>query len=261
MEDIFRIRHGLVMGRDHLFSRKNNQDALATAIHTLSSKVYAVGVVADGCGEGQKSEIGAHLGVNFVVNEVFKLLAEGLNPSEIPSPLFHYLIFFLQEISGAYSLSGGDYKSFIKDNLLFTLIGFIAGPDKTVVFSYGDCLVIVNEDIEFRDQGEYPDYIAYRLIHNLLIPGKQISIPTTFDVRFFETAHLNRLAIGTDGWREEKDVLSKGTIWGHSHPNGLQRTMNVLSERFHHFKDDTTLITLEVIKNVSDFGTSDQKEG
>lgn len=243
MDKQFRLRSAQVVGRDHLFSRRNNQDAYAQAVFKYEFGEYAVGVVADGCGQGRSSEVGARLGVKFILSEIARLFKSGLSNKDIPKTLFPKIIGFLEGVIEPYKFESEEKAAFIMDHLLFTINGFISGPDETVVFSYGDGLVILNQDIDLRDQRGQPDYIAYHLVSSAF----GLSLPTTFDLYTIETQRLQKLAIATDGWVPELDLILEGSIWNFQHPIGLQRKMNVWSEREKRFKDDATIITLEIL--------------
>lgn len=243
MDNRFRIRTGQVVGRSHLFSRKNCQDALAFGNVNFNTDNYSIGVIADGCGEGKESEVGAKLGVNFIYSEVKRLIKIGIPQKFIPEVLFMHTTNFLERLINSFSLSDEEKITFILNHLLFTIVGYIVGPSESQIFSYGDGLVILNQEIEFRNQDDHPDYIAYHLLRNI-VP----SMPQKFDTFTIASKDLQRLAVGSDGWTNETDLITQGSIWDHQHPSGLQRIMNVWSEKEKRFQDDTTIITLEVIE-------------
>lgn len=246
MKTKFNIKVGQLIGRDHLISRRNKQDALALTDALVNGEKYFAGFVADGCGSSLHSEVGAQLAVRFVSEKTKELIISGVGINRLPDLLFENTLSFLESsLFANEAYSPEDRLSFIKDYLLFTLIGFVQGPEKILVFAYGDGTVVINNDIDFRDQGDAPDYIAYLLVKNSL---PQSSLPKSFDIYPILTEDLERLAIGSDSWKGELDLLLNKSIWGIKHTNGLQRKMNTWSDKEHRFKDDASLIVLERVK-------------
>src|SRR3989344_937542 len=248
MNDSFVLRVGQVSGRDHIFSKINCQDAYASLQIKLGDGVYNIGVISDGCSEGKNSEVGAKLACSFSVSNISRLLEQKVYLGKIPFLLFKNQITFLRRVINQYKFSSyPDRLEFIKNHLLFTQIGFIQGYENTIVFAYGDGLVTVNNNVDFRDQGEAPYYPAYHLIDKRLLSDAS-EIPESFDSFVVKTKDIQKLAIGTDAWRAEKDLILSGYIWENQHESALQRKMNVWSTRQRRFQDDATLITLERIQ-------------
>ena len=81
MNELFESAAASIVGTDHRkpFVWKNNQDAFVIR----SRGDLLVGVVADGCGEGPYSELGARIGANMLANrltQAFSVVSE----EEIP---------------------------------------------------------------------------------------------------------------------------------------------------------------------------------
>ena len=76
------INSASIIGRDHELTKKNKQDFVCSFV----SDNFVIGVVCDGCGESQYSEVGASLIGTFVLN-YFKLYTKHLLRLLAESPL------------------------------------------------------------------------------------------------------------------------------------------------------------------------------
>ena len=179
-----KISEGSLVGREHWINGslpvgKNNQDAYAWGIR--DGAVCAV--VADGCGSGTHSEIGAQIGVRAVM--------EWWTKSREPAciDLTEHVIAKLRLASFVF----GDSPQAVNDHFLFTLLIAIVDPRfGTFVLGCGDGVYSVDgiESVELKPQeGNAPNYLGY----NLLRPGK-CRIDT-----HFSTGKCERVIIGTDG--------------------------------------------------------------
>lgn len=229
---MIQVRTGQVTGRDHLARRANGQDALA--VRAVGGAV--VGVVCDGCGSGASSEVGARLAAQFLVDEAARLLAGGCDVAPLPDMLYGALVRFLR---GLVALAApNDLPCYVRDHLLFTVVGVVVSADGGVVFSAGDGLIAVDDHLEQIDQGNRPAYPAYHLVRGTL--SDDMALPTTFAV-YPLAGGWGRVAVATDGF--EAAVLP--AVWGIAHERGLQRLMNVWSEKERRFRDDATIVVVE----------------
>jgi hypothetical protein len=220
------VRAGQVIGRDHIQRQTNCQDSYAV----IETDEYAVGVVCDGCGEGRRSEVGAALAANFLTERMIALLRQGVTLRELSEILYAQTVEFLRGL--IHLVRPSDVLCFIKDQLLFTTLGFVATDEGGLIFAAGDGLINFDEKINIRDENNRPNYIAYNLL--------DLPIQPRFDV-FSLRAEWRRLAIASDGF--EPALLPQ--VWGHTHPRGLQRKLNVWSDQERRFRDDATLIVVE----------------
>ncbi len=202
-----RLLQGIVPGRGHILDARNCQDALSSITFEINSKSYVAGVVADGCGGGKHSEVGAQLAVQFIPREIRRLVKNGLSLEPIPNLLFEHLIHFL----------------------------------KTIVA--GDGIVIINDDIHLRDQHNAPAYIGYHLVDRRYLGEDATPLAHAFDLYTIPTETLKRLAIGSDAWMEEQALLDQ--VWGLKPPAGLQLQMNRWSDA-RRLKDDASMIVVEL---------------
>ena len=223
---------GQVTGRDHLLRRVNCQDSVG--IRQLETAV--IGIVCDGCGSGKHSEVGAKLVTEYLLNQAEYLLDEGVTLDALPRLLYAQTLTYLDGLLS--TVDATRQLEFINDYLLFTIQGVIITGAEGVIFSAGDGMVLVNEDLQIRDEDNQPNYIAYHLIDPRYLNGDVL--PETFDYQLLAN-DWQRLAIATDGF--EPELFHD--IWGFRNPRVLQRKMNVWSDREHRFKDDATIITIE----------------
>ncbi len=235
---LYQIRSALHIGRSHINYGKNCQDAL----DIRHGQDYAIGIVCDGCSEGKHSEVGSNLASRFLSIEAEKLVSSGIAASIVPGILYHSLLKFLRLILDSYSLTEVEKVEFIKDHLLFTVMGAIITPHKAVIFTQGDGLVIVNDDQKIIDQDNSPYYFSYHLLDPRYLSDKRSALPSTFQIDAIEAKVFQRCAIGSDAWAQELNLLS--AIWGYESAAGLQRRINVWA-REKHFEDDVSLITIE----------------
>src|SRR5690606_22784578 len=71
----FDIAAASVIGREHARAGRNNQDAFSL----LAQGEVLAAVVADGCGSGAHSEVGAQLGARCVAQAVLAVASEGVS--------------------------------------------------------------------------------------------------------------------------------------------------------------------------------------
>jgi hypothetical protein len=180
----FDIAAASVTGREHVRSGRNNQDALCvrTSEHGL------VAVVADGCGSQPCSELGAQLGVRRLVQAAQQRLAEGgrVEEGSFLTGLREDVLCLLGELKGEL---GRD----VLGDFLFTLVGAVVTPAKTLIFSAGDGVWALNGEVHALGPfpGNAPPYLAYALWGGGDVPLTTQALVPTEDV--------HALMLGTDG--------------------------------------------------------------
>jgi hypothetical protein len=253
----WRVRTGLVTGRSHLLDARNCQDALTVLPIEHEGEQYLCGALADGCGSSVHSEVGAWLAVEFVTRALRSLLSEGYSLEAIPAELYQRVQRFLQQTVASFDFAGEDERvHFIHDCLLFTVLGFVVGPEDTVIFVAGDGVVRVNDTIQVHDQGGAPDFIGYHLLKDRMTQNG-LSLPSGFIVCQLETKDLQKLALGSDGWREATGALNE--VWGKKGRAGVQLLMNRWADE-RRFLDDAALIVVERESDVADGGKYQQSQ-
>ncbi len=239
-----KVRTGIVTGREHLVYGINCQDSLFAKTFEHEGYTYHIGVVSDGCGEGERSETGAHLATSFLIYKMEKLVRDGYSIKFILRKLYFELLRFLKKILTAYDLKHlpAEEVDVIKNHFLFTVIGFIIGPDDTVIFAVGDGVVLINDFLDVRDQKNTPTYPTYHLVSSKYLKSDRTYIPKEFDVYDVKTENMQKLAVGTDSWQYELDSLF--LLFNEEQKTTPQRLMNVLSQKEKRFKDDAAIITV-----------------
>jgi serine/threonine protein phosphatase PrpC len=233
-----RARAGQIIGRSHMTRQANCQDSLALA----QPESAIVGVVCDGCGEGQHSEVGSTLAAKYIVTQALQLLDDKCDLAEIPSILYMRILDYLEDLI---SLSlPVNRLQFVQHHLLFTIVGVILTNDGGTLFSSGDGLIAVDDKVNSINQNNKPAYIAYHLIRENVVSTSVIQHGFTVQ----KINDWQRIVIATDGFEaallpELKDL---------EHPRSLQRKLNVWSNQERRFQDDATLIVLEKGEDTDD---------
>lgn len=241
----YQVRTATHIGRAHLLSFQNRQDAYSTFEGNIYDYPVRVGVICDGCSEGRKSEVGAGLAADFLVREIVFLLERNVPVSAIPKIAYSQLLMFLRDLLQGYRFSNyADRVNFIQHHLLFTVVCFIVTDTDASVFLTGDGTIIINDERYLVESDNKPLYPAYHLVDCTSLEESASTLPASFDVWPIERGQLHRLAIGSDAWHQEQDLLEQ--IWNYSHPAGLQRKINQWSKKERRFADDVTIITLEI---------------
>ncbi|KKQ91914.1 MAG: hypothetical protein UU16_C0015G0010 [Candidatus Woesebacteria bacterium GW2011_GWA2_40_7] len=246
MESNIRVRSAQAIGRSHLLGGKNRQDALKTGMVEVDGEKIVYGVICDGCSEGETSEVGANLATSFIGRQIEILVKSHISLDRIPWILHKRTVGFLKDILGKISFDSPNARVlYIKNNLLFTILGFIYTERETLIFAQGDGDTVVNDELTIRDENNIPRYIGYSLVERKFLSSNASPVQTDFDVFYLNGESFNRLAIASDALSEEPSFLVD--LWGHINPIGLQRRVNVWSLVNHKFQDDLSIITLEKI--------------
>lgn len=267
----FDIATGTVAGRTHALAGRASQDAHAIR----REKDRLVAVVADGCGSGEQSEVGACVGASVVVTSVLRAIEEGLS-LEQESTWRAVRAQSVEAIRATARAMGGDLEEVVKRCFLFTVVGLAIAGERAAVFAAGDGLVAVNG--EAMRLGPFPGNAPPYLGHALLSgnPGAQSDIVV---VRSLPAGEVESVLLATDGadeWAGLENKRLPGTqehvgrlrsLWEDDryfdHPDALRRKlwrMNrpvakpVWEERRMEretglLEDDTTIVVVRRKKN------------
>lgn len=255
----YRVMTGIVTGRGHLLYGLNCQDSFVAGAFEHSGHSYNLGILADGCSEGKKSETGAHLAVHYLATSAKSLITSGVPVNEIPGILFENLLGYITELVHIQCADASSYTevvSFVKDYLLFTISGYLIGPDTTVIFTVGDGIIAYNDFVDVRDEDDRPSYPAYHVIDKTVLVETASELTKGFDTYVVPSEELQCLALGSDAWKE--DILEFRRLMTDPSVKSVQRRMNVMSAVEKRLYDDATLI---VVRKCNTFTNSTQAEG
>lgn len=190
MNNQFELASGSTIGREHLRVGKNNQDA--SCWHITERGVIAV--VCDGCGSSAHSEVGAKLGARLLVEILQRALVRDLPlESETMGQMLQQAL--LARLRHVAETLGGDRVQTVHDYLLFTIAGVVITPTLTSIFTLGDGVVAINDQViqlgPFANNA--PPYLAYGLLEDSL-DTLQIKVLQTLP-----TDQVQSLLLGTDG--------------------------------------------------------------
>lgn len=256
----FAMAGGSTIGRDHRVVPKNNQDAWAVYEH---DRFPVVAVVADGCGSGQHSEVGAGIGARLVCNAVTRELMATRGEIRWPKVEGDVL-----SILHAVALSmGGNFRSVVEDHFLFTIVGVAFERSGYVTFfAIGDGVIVINDNEPIRlrpAEGNKPAYLGYRLLD-----GWDLDVdPGELYFRKLTSVPINELSsflIGCDGvndlehvanhqipgFRGGMEVGGLSQFWEHdanfSNPAAISRRLKIIGRDWKGdaglLPDDTTLV-------------------
>ncbi len=252
MRTIFQLAGASVPGTDHTQPGKpfwkNNQDAY----FLCQGDEYSIGIVADGCGSGAASEVGAHIGVRILAGELEKQLADAFLDAPPSDPVISWALAMGRLDSFVHTLASsmsGRFGKTVSEFFLFSIVGFVMTEKTTAVFHCGDGSYSVNGGLV--KLGPFPNnappYLAYRTLHGAPEAVLSVSEYATDDVR--------TIAIGTDGCDYVPDFADRLSKWTSddaifSNPDALRRRLAVMNrERIEDgllvpgpLRDDTTLV-------------------
>lgn len=250
----FSIISGSVTGACHARSvaPRNNQDAL----FVRRTDSIIAGVVCDGVSATPYSEVGANLLARAAVADLVIRWGTSTNIEwrlqELHRVLSHAVLTTTAHM-GIFLDSSDDV---IHDYFLCTMVGFVMDTERTVVFSIGDGVWAINDDVHRipPSPGNIPPCLAYSLTYFL----EQIPASKKFTILGeFPTKSVNSLMIGSDGVEDfEKHANRIGPVSQFWHDNrywenpvNLDRYMAKINaatprnpDRLLH--DDTTMVVV-----------------
>jgi hypothetical protein len=156
----FELAAGSTIGRDHREVPKNCQDSFVLVRDDLCS----AGIVADGCGSGAHSEVGAQLGARLLAHSItsevrLRRSSQDINWQRIRQDLLSQLHVLARGM-------GGDFRETVNEYFLFTVVGVLLAYDTATFFAIGDGVIMVNG--ESYQLGPFannqPPYVGYGLL-------------------------------------------------------------------------------------------------
>lgn len=213
MTVVFETAAGSVAGRSHVIAGKNCHDAW----YVYHGGRFLITLVADGCGSGAHSEVGAKLGVQILGNALSERFDDGTGKIMRVNGMIYQedMDFVLGSIqkdvlkildSVACQMGTGStarsIASIVNDFFLFTIVGAIILPGVSIFFSLGDGTMIVNgEKISLGPFEENaPPYLAYGSGYVKTTLKETNPDALNFVVnKILPTKDLEHFLIGTDG--------------------------------------------------------------
>lgn len=187
----FEVAGGSVTGREHVAAGRNNQDAFCWS----AAGEATVAVVADGCGSGRHSEVGAQVGARLLTSALREQAAR-FEAEKAADVLERIRLDVLAQLRVLANAMGGSLSQVVSEYFLFTTLGFVVGPQTTTVFGIGDGIVCVNGRVRKLEAARNePAYLGYGLTSSTFADA---------DLRFVvyeqqPTADTRTLLVGTDG--------------------------------------------------------------
>jgi len=248
------IQGGVVNGHYHQGSFRNGHDAVAFGVIPEANAMF--GLVADGCGSGEHSEVGAKLAVKYASRSIYALSKKEWPTIErLPSYIFSSLVNFLRIQANLLCSNEEDPIELaltVQDYLLFTFLGFYQclKTQRGVFFRCGDGHFITTHEHRNLDEKNTPSYIGYNCIQdptNEIMPNKEC-IPNEFDLYSYSTEANKRIMIATDGLLTTHGNTLKPPIddlpWGHKGKVGFKLWMNRMHNQGY-FEDDCAIVVAE----------------
>jgi hypothetical protein len=186
----YQLAGGSTIGRDHRMVPKNNQDSWSI----WKYDDLTIGIVADGCGSGMHSEVGAKLGVQTLGSILRKEYEwhNQINWRRVQRNV-------LTQLDTVAQAMGGDYRRVVESYLLFTILGVIIDNERATFFALGDGTIIINgEALPIGPfQNNMPPYLGYGLmLDELAIDANAVALQPICEL---PVAQLESCLIATDG--------------------------------------------------------------
>ena len=212
MMNEYEVTSGSVIGKDHFYVGSgnrvmwtmNNQDAVCV----FQCQQITIAMVADGCGSGSHSEVGAQLGVKLLTKAILDNLVYLLNKPNAQT--LQYVLDrarqdTLAQISVMAKAMGGSFTETISNYFLFTVLGVLITKDFTAIFGIGDGVYVINgqrfvmERFALSEKKQNsPPYMCYALTGSEVL-DKFPQYRHFVVHQFFYTQNLASVMIATDG--------------------------------------------------------------
>lgn len=200
-DKIFEVAHGSIMGRDHSMCGKANQDGCRVV--TQSDKVLSA-VVCDGCSESKWSHVGATLAARLIAMDAARLATTWANDTEnLLARLKADSISSIRKVVEALNMPSAVY-----DYFMFTVIGILMTPARTVMYSIGDGVYAINGSV--FNLGPFPNNQPPYMVYGDLIESTIDSELCLFQVNVdMPTMLVDSFMLGTDGVKDIEASVEK----------------------------------------------------
>jgi len=215
--------------------KTNNQDSVTSRTHPKGVVV----VLCDGCGSQPCSGTGADIGANVIAQVVREHVIRITTPEELNwKAICKEVISSLRTIIATFTSdsSVATFEQAVVTRFLFTAMVLVTIDDIAVVASFGDGVVIVDDELILLEPPilNSPPYIGYLLLKESAYHTTEMKPHLGFSVvRVVTLSELKEgLIVGTDGLEGLADEdLHHPAL---AQPKSLQRWLNVqTAERIH----------------------------
>jgi hypothetical protein len=188
----FEFAVGSVMGRDHQLTGKNNQDGWW--LDYRGNNPMISGVVCDGCSETPQSHVGATLTARILSRLALQVPVLPFDQNFLPllEQKATFELYSLISRLDAYCQSAA-YQYF-----MFTVVGFVVTPDWFMMYSVGDGVWGVNDEVGELGSfpGNQPPYFVYG---NLIASSISPDLCKLQQTCLRPTEKIHNFLVGTDG--------------------------------------------------------------
>lgn len=223
----YKVRGANIIGITHRSRLTNGQDAYGCA----EDARYIAGLVCDGMGSGEHSEVFAHLTANYLPRRVLSLMnLKGAEDMEHMSRLFwhNYTNYLDVMLQNQFPFVGADYNQiheqkleYIHEYMMHTLVLLVVDKltNRAWTFSMGDGFEVVDDEI--TDIGSYFEHatggdVVYGAM-SLPVYGARGVIAEVLNQGFryrYLGDEWQRIAVLSDGFRFIQHVADEMLWWG-----------------------------------------------
>jgi hypothetical protein len=215
---MFSTLAGSSIGNYHKSRGLNSQDAFAVEQNNHTTAL----VLADGCGSGRHSEVGAKLAATMLAQQ----LAQGCPLAAALAATSAMLTDVIRYICP----DGGQYANTVLHYGLFTLVGAVLSPDQAYAFAIGDGIIAWQADQKTEIKAliaanNAPDYLGYALL------GQAYTV-----WRHDWTSAPDKLLLASDGLPAATTESAVALLWHDDmwqNPHQLQRYLNLEGRERH----------------------------
>ncbi|MBI3633161.1 MAG: protein phosphatase 2C domain-containing protein [Candidatus Vogelbacteria bacterium] len=210
----------------------NNQDAIVIRQHGGGQVI----VLCDGCGSMPYSGVGADIGANVIATAVLKKLERNKSLDSFGwSIVTKEVTNTLRGIIKSSFTENDSHEAFeqaVRERFLFTATVAITFGKLVSVASFGDCVVINDEDVYYADPPipNSPPYIGYLLLDSSAYHAEDLKSWLTFnELGIIDLSKQTQgIIVGTDGLKDlaNDDNLQHPLL---GQPGGLRQWLNIVT--------------------------------
>jgi len=262
---MWNVNKAMIIGRDHVLFKTNKQDFCATLI----DKQHVYGIICDGCGSGQFTEVGACLFGNLILNNLslgalddyyspFKEDVDAFTANTSQQIISNVVKGIIEPTSYKFinDLLRGlriddiqDQIKFIDEYLLTTFIFGIVLSDYIIIGHCGDGVIIIDDNATIIHQDGGPHYLMYDNVPRQALVNQPTKLQG-LQISMYDIKVVNKIAIGSDGLIPLVERQLTSELYG-TKKRGLQRKFNVWSDRKIFYDDASCIVFEKVIENAN----------